>query len=61
MRVVFFDKLRETYKSVENIVQLENTMIKSNGRLTSCWLLIETDGTTKTFKQKDFSIYRIEG
>lgn len=60
MRVVFFDKLRETYHAVKNVEQIESSMVKINGRFTSVWRLIKKDGYEETFKQKDFTIYRVE-
>lgn len=60
MRIVFFDKKRETYISVGDVVQLDNILIKSNGRYTNFWGIVKLDGTKETFKQKDYTIHRIE-
>ena len=60
MRIVFFDKKRETYISVGDVVQLDNILIKSNGRYTSFWGIVKLDGNKETFKQKDYTIHRIE-
>ncbi len=60
MRVMFFDKLRETYHAVKNVEQIESSMVKINGRFTSVWRLLKQDGCDETFKQKDFTIYRVE-
>ena len=60
MRVVFFDKMRETYHAVENVTQLDSIMLKSNGRYTNFWGIIKSDGERETFKQKDYTIHRVE-
>ena len=60
MRVVFFDKARETYYAVGNVIQLDNVMEKVSGRLTGCWKLTLPDGTCQTFSKKWFEIHRIE-
>lgn len=60
MRVVFLDKLRETYTSVGNVIQIENDSERINGRITSIWTLILADGNTRTFKQKEFTTQRVE-
>ena len=43
-----------------NVVQLQSGVSRINGRLTNVWSLILTDGNTRAFKQKDFTIYRVE-
>ncbi len=60
MRVVFFDKLRETYHSVENVIQIESSFSRINGRYTGIWRILKSDGFVETFKQKDFTIHRVE-
>ena len=60
MRVVFFDKMRETRRAVDNVVQIENVCVRINGRLTSVWHLLKTDGKMEAFKQKDYDILRVE-
>lgn len=60
MRVVFFDKMRETYHAVEDVEQIESTYARINGRYTSVWHLLKSNGRTESFKQKDFTIYRVE-
>lgn len=60
MKVVFFDRMRETYESVDNVVQINSSASRINGRLTNVWSLILADGNTRAFKQKDFTIQRVE-
>lgn len=60
MRVVFFDKMRETYHAVGNVVQLDNMQDTVNGRYTNLWRLLLEDGSTQTFPQKWFIIHRVE-
>ena len=60
MRVVFFDKMRETRHAVCDIEQIESDYVRINGRLTSVWHLLKADGKTLAFKQKDFIIERVE-
>ena len=60
MRVVFFDKMRETYHAVANVEQIESSYSKINGRYTAVWHLLKRDGKTEAFKQKDFTIHRVE-
>lgn len=60
MRVVFFDKMRETYHAVSDVEQIESVGVRINGRYTSVWHLLKADGKTESFKQKDFAIYRVE-
>ena len=60
MRVVFFDKMRETYHAVSDVEQIESDCVRINGRYTSVWHLLKADGKTEAFKQKDFTIYRVE-
>jgi transposase-like protein len=60
MRVVFFDKLRETYHVVDNVWRIESSIAKIGGHHTMIWRLIKEDGNSETFKQKDFVIDRVE-
>lgn len=60
MRVVFFDKLRETYTSVGDVVLLEDSDSRIKGRYTKVWHLILKNGTTRAFKQKDYTIHKVE-
>lgn len=60
MRVVFFDKMRETHYAVGGVIQLESITAKVNGRITNLWCLTMLDGKKRTFKQKDFTILRVE-
>lgn len=60
MRVVFFDKLRETHLSVENVSQINSDYSQIKGRVTKVWRLTLADGKTRAFKQKDYEIYRVE-
>lgn len=60
MRVVFFDKLRETYYAVGDVIQIDSCMVRINGRLTSVWHLHKLGGGIESFKQKDFTIHRVE-
>lgn len=60
MRVVFFDKMRETLTSVGGVLQIQSSYTKINGRNTRVWVLDTEDGKSRAFKQKDFEIDRVE-
>lgn len=60
MRVVFFDKMRETYHAVEDVTMIESCMVRINGRCTSVWHVHKSNGRYESFKQKDFTIHRVE-
>lgn len=59
MRVVFFDKMRETYRAVEDVIRIDSCAVKVNGRLTNVWHLMKLDGKIEAFTQKDFTIHRV--
>ena len=52
-RVVFFDKMRETYHAVGGVIQMD----KAPG---SYWRLVLKDGSMQTLPQKWFTIHRVE-
>lgn len=60
MKVVFFDKLRKTLISVSDIIQIQNSYAKCNGRNTKIWFLTLADGKERAFKQKDYELSRVE-
>lgn len=60
MKVIFFDKRRSTYASVENVVELRSEWSRDKGHLCKIWLVIPEDGFTKAFKQRYYEIERIE-
>lgn len=60
MKIIFFDKKRETYIAVDDAIKLDNILIKSNGRYTSFWGIVKSDTTKETFKQKDYTLHRVE-
>lgn len=60
MRVVFFDKMRETYRAVEDVLEIKSYAVKVNGRITNVWHLVKSGGEVEAFKQKDFTIHRVE-
>lgn len=60
MRVVFFDKRKETYHSVGGATTVQVASIKCNGRYTKCWLVDFADGGNRSYKCKDFDLYKIE-
>lgn len=60
MRVVFFDKMRETYHPVVGVVQMDNVQERVRGYQSNCWRLLLEDGSTQTFVQKWFAIHRVE-
>ena len=60
MRVVFFDKLRETFVSVGGATMVRAVSIKCNGRLTKVWLVDFVDKKQQSFKCKDFDIQTVE-
>ncbi len=60
MKIVFLDVLRETRKSVDNVEQIRGDYAKIDGRATKVWFLDMFDGSTRSFKQKDYQIERIE-
>lgn len=60
IRVVFFDKQRETYHSEGGAIMVTTDYVKHNGRYTKFWFVHLEDGSTKSFKCKDYEIYRVE-
>lgn len=60
IRVVFYDKRRETYLSVGGVTMVQVASIKCNGRYTKCWLVDFEDGKQRSYKCKDYDIHRIE-
>ena len=61
MRVTFADLRRESSFTVEDVVRIESSFLKSRGRLSRVWFLVMTDGRKKSFKQKDYMLYTVEG
>ena len=60
MRVVFYDKQRETYHAIGNVVQLEQRIDKVSGRLINLWYLSMYDGSLQTLPTKWFTLHRVE-
>lgn len=52
--------MRETYKTIENVDQLEKNQTKCNGRLANFYFIHTSDGALISFKCKDYEIERIE-
>ena len=61
MRVTFADLRRESSFTVADVVRIESSFLKSKGRLSRVWFLVMTDGRKKSFKQKDYMLYTVEG
>ena len=61
MKVIFYDKMRETYKSVDNVKQVEVGYTMCNGRQTKFWFVLTNDMNSQSFKYKDFDLNRVEG
>ena len=60
MKVIFFDKRRETMTSVGGIIQLQSARREVNGRMAKVWLLVMNDGDDRILKQSEFEIERVE-
>ena len=60
MKVIFWDKVRETHKAVDKVIQIETNTIKHNGRYTNFWFVLHDDLKTESYKQKDYEIIRVE-
>ena len=60
MRVVFFDKMRETYVAIEGVIQIESDYVRIDGRITAVWHLHRLEGGMLSYKQRYFSIHRID-
>ena len=60
MKVILYNKMRETYESVENVAELRSEYSRDKGHLCRVWTLILDDGFTRAFKQRWYEIYRIE-
>lgn len=61
MKVTFYEKQRETYKTVQEVWTIEETLTKHNGRYVKFWFIRFEDGRSQSFKCKDYEIHRIEG
>ena len=60
IKIVFFDKMRETYIDIDKVILIESTYSKINGRYTAVWDILKNDGKREVFKQKWYTIHRIE-
>lgn len=60
MKVIFFDKRRETMTSVGNVIQLQSARREINGRMAKVWLLVMNEGEDRILKQSEFEIERVE-
>lgn len=60
MKIIFFDSKKETRTSVDNVEQIVSDYAHINGRVTKVWHLYLFDGSKRAFKQKDYTIDRIE-
>lgn len=61
MRITFADLQRNSTFTVENVVRVESSFLKSRGRLCRVWFLVLEDGRKKSYRQKDYMLYTIEG
>ena len=60
MKIIFFDKRRETMTSVGSVIQLQSARREVNGRMAKVWLLVMNEGEDRIFKQSEFEIERVE-
>jgi len=61
MRITFADLERNTTFTVENVVRIESSFLKSRGRLSRVWFLVLADGRKKSYRQKEYMLYTVEG
>lgn len=59
MTIIFYDKQKETYQKIGNIVQIEEAQLRSHGHLANFWLLTDFEGMQKSYPMKWFSIHKI--
>lgn len=60
MKVIFYDVRRETYESVDDVIQLDSCQFRIKGRLTNVWFLHLANCSARTFPQAHYRIHRIE-
>ena len=61
MRVTIADLRHESSFTVSDVVRIESSFIKSRGRLSRVWFLVMADGRKKSFRQKEYMLYSVEG
>lgn len=59
MTVRFYDKARETYETIDNVVYVKEGLSNQNGHLTKFWFVHTTDGKPRALKCRDYSIHWI--
>lgn len=61
MKVIFYDKRRETMTSVGGVLQIQSKCIgHTNGRPAKVWLLLMENREELAFKKSEFEIERVE-
>lgn len=55
MRIVFFDKIKETYEAIDNVTHMHIDYINNR----KCWVLY-TDLEIKFFRYSDYTFHRID-
>ena len=58
MKVIFYDKERETFERVEGVCQLSQDYRRKGGRLCKVWI-VHTDDGWKTYQVSKFDLDRV--
>lgn len=58
MKIVFYDRERETYERVEGVRRLSMDYRKKDGRLCKVWI-VHTDDGWKTYMCKKYELDRV--
>ena len=60
MKVVFYEKRRETLTSVGGVIQIQSSYSQIRGRPVKVWLLLMESGKDLVYKKCDYDIDRVE-